>query len=130
GTLDLDAYKVLMISVHPEYWTRMMYTRVKTWVQRGGRLMYLGGNGLNCEVEILSSGAMHFKTMRLGTGGSLGMTDPDDPSKYYESRMHRTLECEAALLGVSSTDSGIMTAAPYQVKDASHWAFAGTGLSN
>ena len=48
--------------------------------------MYLGGNGLNCEVEILLSGAMHFKTMRTGTGGALGMVDLNDPTKYYESR--------------------------------------------
>jgi hypothetical protein len=131
GTLDLDAYKVLMISVHPEYWTRVMYLKVKDWVhKRGGRLMYLGGNGLNCEVEILPSGAMHFKTMRTGTGGALGMVDPNDPTKYYESRMHRTLECESELLGVASTDTGIMTAAPYQVRDETHWAFAGTGLKN
>ena len=31
-----------------------MYFRLKTWVfERGGRLLYLGGNGLNCEVEFL-----------------------------------------------------------------------------
>ena len=54
GTLNLDAYKVLMISTHPEYWSRQMYFAVKAWVQeRGGKLMYLGGNGLNCEVEFV-----------------------------------------------------------------------------
>ena len=54
GQLDLDAYRVLIISTHPEYWSRQMYDRVKAWVfERGGRLMYLGGNGLNCEVEFL-----------------------------------------------------------------------------
>ena len=53
GTLDLSAYRALVLSVHPEYWTRRMYDRVKQWVfEEGGRLLYLGGNGLNCEVEI------------------------------------------------------------------------------
>ena len=33
----------------------------------------------------------------------------------YESRMHRTLESEANLLGVVCTSAGIMTAAPYRV---------------
>ena len=52
GTLDLSAYRALVLSVHPEYWTRRMYDRVKQWVfHEGGRLLYLGGNGLNCEVE-------------------------------------------------------------------------------
>src|SRR4051812_4491406 len=51
GVLDLDAYRVLVLSTHPEYWSRSMFRRVKRWVDaRGGRLMYLGGNGINCEV--------------------------------------------------------------------------------
>ena len=46
GTLKLDDYQVLAVSVHPEYWTREMYFKLKQWVfERGGRLMYLGGNG-------------------------------------------------------------------------------------
>ncbi len=37
GELDLDRYRVLMLSVHPEYWSREMYLRTKEWVwQRGG----------------------------------------------------------------------------------------------
>ncbi len=52
GQLDLDKYRVLVISTHPEYWSREMYHAVKSWVfERGGRLVYLGGNGLNCEVS-------------------------------------------------------------------------------
>src|SRR5205085_1118923 len=56
GALDLDAYRVLILSTHPEYWSRDMYQRLKTWVfERGGKLLYLGGNGLNCLVEFLDS---------------------------------------------------------------------------
>src|SRR5262249_11153988 len=63
GALDLDAYRVLILSVHPEYWTREMYVAVKRWVfERGGRLMYLGGNGLNCEVTLQPDGTMRCLT--------------------------------------------------------------------
>ena len=131
GVLDLDAYKVLVISVHPEYWSRRMYERVKTWVhERGGRLMYLGGNGLNCEVEFLDDATLRFKTHRDGSGGQLGMVDPDDPHRWLESRFHRTVESEANLLGVVTTEAGMMTAAPYRVVNADHWVFTGTGLEN
>jgi hypothetical protein len=58
------------------------------------------------------------------------MRNPENAEVYFESRMARTLESEANLLGVVCTDSGIMTAAPYRVIDAAHWVFAGTGLSN
>ena len=42
-----------MISVHPEYWSRRAYERRRVGRERGGQFMYLGGNGLNCEVEFL-----------------------------------------------------------------------------
>ena len=38
------------------------------------------------------------------------------------------VESEAALLGVVFTETGIMTGAPFRVRNADHWAFAGTGL--
>lgn len=132
GTLDLDRYRILMLSVHPEYWSREMYQTVKDWVHnRGGKLMYLGGNGLNCEVEFIGEDRMRFKThLAPSTGGALGMPDPNNPDVYLDSRMHRTLESEANLLGVVCTETGIMTAAPYRVVNADHWVFAGTGLKN
>src|SRR5262245_29544832 len=44
GSLNLDAYRVLILNTHPEYWSARMYQSVKRWVfDRGGRLMYLGG---------------------------------------------------------------------------------------
>ncbi|MCA9038972.1 MAG: carboxypeptidase regulatory-like domain-containing protein [Planctomycetaceae bacterium] len=131
GELDLDAYQILIISVHPEYWSREMFEKVQTWVQsRGGKLLYLGGNGLNCEVEFLDEGRLRFKTwLQPATSGDLGMPDPEHPEKYCESRMHRTYQSEASLLGVVCTASGIMTAAPYRVVDPDHWVFAETGLA-
>ena len=128
GLLDLDAYKVLIISTHPEYWSRQMYDRVKAWVwERGGRLMYLGGNGINCEVEFVDDATLRFKNYR-GTGpGTVSFMDPET-GEYRESRFHRTHESEANLLGVVTTDAGIMTSAPYRVIEPDHWVFVGTGL--
>jgi hypothetical protein len=130
GLLPLDSYSVLIIAVHPEYWSREMYLAVKSWIyQRGGRLMYLGGNGLNCEVVLSSDGCMRCLSHLHSEHGEMGGKS-DDGSVEYDSRMHRTLESEANLLGVVCSETGIMTAAPYRVLDASHWIFAGTGLSN
>ncbi|MFN8444878.1 MAG: carboxypeptidase-like regulatory domain-containing protein [Caldilineaceae bacterium] len=129
--LDLDAYKVLILSTHPEYWSRRMFDKVKEWVQkRGGRLLYLGGNGLNCEIEFLDPATMRCNTQLILDEDGLTNRDPADPSAGYESRMHRRGESEAALLGVVYTDPGAMTAAPYRVVQADHWIFAGTGLHN
>jgi N,N-dimethylformamidase len=131
GTLPLDEYLVLILPVHPEYWTREMYLRVKRWVfERRGRLMYLGGNGLNCEVILEPDGAMRCLTHVYSIRGEMGGHSVNRPEIEYESRMHRTLESEAHLLGVVCTSEGLMTAAPYRVLDDSHWAFDGTGLQN
>ncbi len=123
GILDLSAYRVLILSTHPEYWTRRMYDRVKAWVfEEGGRLMYLGGNGLNCEVTLNNDDSMvvHNGQIRGLWAEQIG----------GESRFALRHESEANLLGVVFTPAGIMTGAPYRVVDASHWAFAGTGLHN
>lgn len=123
GTLNLDDYRVLMISTHPEYWSADMYFRLKEWVfERGGRLMYLGGNGLNCEVEFVDEQTCiyHNEDAR----------EERDPANGFESRFHQRQESEANLLGVVFDYRGIMTAAPYRVLDDSHWVFEDTGLKN
>jgi N,N-dimethylformamidase len=121
GELDLDAYRVLILSTHPEYWSPEMYNRVKDWVfRRGGRLMYLGGNGLNCAVEFLDPQTCIYRNEDA--------RELRDPEKGFESRFHQRHESEANLLGVVYDPRGIMTAAPFQVVEAKHWVFAGTGL--
>jgi hypothetical protein len=121
GTLNLDDYKVLIISTHPEYWSKEMYFRLKSWVfERGGKLMYLGGNGLNCEVEFLDESRVVY----------LNGDAKEIQERGLESRFHACHESEASLLGVVCTNAGIMTSAPYRVIDDSHWIFAGTGLRN
>jgi N,N-dimethylformamidase len=127
--IDLDAYKVVISQVHPEYWTAHMYDQIKAWVQnRGGRFMYLGGNGLNCEVEVLDDHRMRFKTHVISGPDGTGAVDRNDPNKIHESRFARTHESEANLLGVVFTEKGIMTAAPYKCLQPDHWVFTGTGL--
>jgi hypothetical protein len=127
GTLDLDAYRGFVVHTHPEYWSREMYQKTKTWVfDRGGTLVYLGGNGLNAEVEYPDDSTMRVEN---DTRAVPTVADPTDiPADEYESRFHYTVESEGNLLGVVYTPVGITTAAPYEVRDADHWAFEGTDL--
>jgi hypothetical protein len=121
GLLDLAKYRVLILSTHPEYWTRRMYDRVKAWVfDEGGRLMYLGGNGLNCEVELLADDTMVCHNGRITSLWPQGIG--------AESRFAKRHESEANLLGVVFDPAGIMTGAPYRVADGSYWVFQDTGL--
>jgi hypothetical protein len=131
GQLDLDRYRVLVSSTHPEYWSRQMYDRVKAWIfERGGRLVYLGGNGLNCDVEFLDEQTCIYRNddeRRLRRKNWEGAAYRDRP---LESRFHLRHESEASLLGVVYDERAIMTAAPFRVIDAAHWVFEGTGLEN
>lgn len=127
GGVPLDEYKLLIISTHPEYWSKEMYYKLKSWVfERGGRLMYLGGNGLNCEVEFLDDHRLVYQNTRW----SHSEPQPSKDGQLYESRFAKRQESEANLLGVVFTFPGIMTAAPYRVVDSGHWCFAGTGLAD
>jgi N,N-dimethylformamidase len=38
-------YRVILTGSHPEYHSTPMWDAMKAWLDRGGRLMYLGGNG-------------------------------------------------------------------------------------
>jgi N,N-dimethylformamidase len=122
GQFNLDDYNVLIISTHPEYWSRAMYYRLKSWVhEAGGKLLYLGGNGLNCEVDFLDE-----STMVVQNGDERERIRRGE----CESRLHTRVESEANLLGVVFSYAGIMTSAPFRVKDAAHWVFEGTGLKD
>jgi N,N-dimethylformamidase len=41
----LKDYRVVMTGSHPEYHSTQMWDAMKAWLDRGGRLMYMGGNG-------------------------------------------------------------------------------------
>lgn len=41
----VSRYRVLITGCHPEYYTAAMLDALEAWLDAGGRLMYLGGNG-------------------------------------------------------------------------------------
>ena len=41
----LRDYRVVVTGTHPEYHSTPMWDAMKAWTDRGGRLMYMGGNG-------------------------------------------------------------------------------------
>jgi N,N-dimethylformamidase len=46
GLDSLRPYRCLILSSHPEYWTAVMAEALRGYLQEGGRVLYLGGNGL------------------------------------------------------------------------------------
>ena len=46
GADTLSRYRVVLTGSHPEYVTANWLTALEDWLESGGRLMYLGGNGM------------------------------------------------------------------------------------
>lgn len=45
GASVFDPHRVVVTGSHPEYWTARMLDALDAWLDQGGRLLYLGGNG-------------------------------------------------------------------------------------
>jgi N,N-dimethylformamidase len=46
GVELLERYRVLITGAHPEYWSEQMLDALEQFLEGGGRVMYLSGNGL------------------------------------------------------------------------------------
>jgi N,N-dimethylformamidase len=85
GINSLRYYRVVVPGTHPEYWTNEMRAIVDDYVNQGGHLMYLGGNG---QYWITSFDAMrpHIIEVRKRVGDTGADQAEARPGEYY----HRT----------------------------------------
>jgi N,N-dimethylformamidase len=67
GKALLEPYRVVVLGAHPEYWTEPMMQGLESYMDGGGRLMYLGGNGLYWVTALDSRGATAEVRRWLGT---------------------------------------------------------------
>ncbi len=104
GIAGLRKYRALLLTTHPEYWSLPMLQRLKDYLQHGGRLLYLGGNGVYEVVDY--DVAPNIMTV-LGP--------------YASNPRHRLFrnanvgEPEAAVLGVAYIANIDPVGAPYRV---------------
>ena len=54
----LSSYRVVLTGSHPEYSTLPMLQGLRDYLEGGGRLMYLGGNGFYCVTALDESGTL------------------------------------------------------------------------
>jgi N,N-dimethylformamidase len=65
----LDRYRVLITGSHPEYCTEAMLDALQGYLNDGGRLMYLGGNGFYWAASI-DPARPHVMEVRRGMAGT------------------------------------------------------------
>ncbi len=81
GTELLSPYKVILTGSHPEYWSTQMLDAMEAYLNRGGRLMYMGGNGFYWVTSMDSEGK-HTIEIRRRDGTN---TWEAAPGEYHHS---------------------------------------------
>jgi N,N-dimethylformamidase len=81
GEVLLKPYKVIVTGSHPEYWSGPMLDGMQGYLEKGGRLMYLGGNGFYWVTSMDSEGK-HTVEIRRRDGTE---TWEAAPGEYYHS---------------------------------------------
>jgi hypothetical protein len=114
----LHRYHTLLINTHSEYWTDAMYTGLENFLDAGGNLIYLSGNGLYWKAEI---NAQQLEVKNDGSGHSV--------SGEAGGRWRDCGRPETKVLGIRFTRAGYKSAyKPYKVLSPNHWIFDGTGV--
>lgn len=119
----LEGAEVLITGSHPEYWTRRMMDALETFLHRGGRLIYLGGNGFAANVGVHADRPHLLELRRRGNGpglwdaaaGELGLASTAEVGGYWRHLKPTT----RSLTGLDSAGMGFAPGVAYHRTDAS-----------
>lgn len=81
----LGDYRVVVTGTHPEYHSTPMWDAMKTWLDLGGRLMYLGGNGWYWRIAFHRSLPGVIEVRRAEDGIRTWIAEPGE---YHHSFNH------------------------------------------
>ncbi len=78
GLTLLVPYQVVMTPDHPEYYSPAIRTALAFWLEGGGRLMYLGGNGFCWRVAFSKDCPGAIEVRRTENGIRAWVTEPSE----------------------------------------------------
>ena len=76
----LAQYRCVMTGTHPEYYTTPMWDGLQSYLQTGGRMMYMGGNGFVWRIGMLPAQRGAIELRRGEASFSIGA---NEPGEYY-----------------------------------------------
>lgn len=122
GLRLLEGYNVILTGTHPEYYTDNMISGLQSFTDRGGRLMYLGGNGFYWVVSFNEDmpGVMECRRAEAG----IRPWEPGHGQYYhaftgeYGGLWRRNGRPPNHLCGVGMTSQGFDVSEPYIVSPA------------
>lgn len=123
GAPLLQRYRAVLTGTHPEYYTTPMWDGLRTYIARGGRLAYLGGNGFiwRCAFSDEFPGALELRRAEDG----IRYRD-EEPGEYdleftgeYGGLWRRLGTSPQALVGVGTVATGFDVSGWYRRTPAS-----------
>ena len=130
GIAHLESYKLIILDTHPEYWSDTMLDGLERYLDSGGHLLNISGNGLFDRFTLSSGGALRIANGVGGdcTGPAGNPCPPRDLFAYARpgwpnGRSERAVLGEAyeILFGFAGLGGG----AGYTLIEPSHAFFAG-----
>ena len=136
GVSLLENYTCVMTTTHPEYYSKPMMEALLHYQQRGGRFIYMGGNGFYWRVAYHPSlpGVIEMRRAEDGMRSWIA-----EPGEYYMSftgelsgLWRRNGIPPEVICGTSFSAQGFIAARPYTRRDESNdpraaWMFDGIG---
>ncbi len=124
GLSLLDNYACVITGTHPEYYSTAMLKAVASYLDEGGRLIYLGGNGFYWRVAFHEElpGAMEMRRGEAGTRmwtsepGETGLATTGEPSGMWRHSGY----APQRLVGVGFISEGFDSGSFYRRLPASH----------
>ncbi|HYC93637.1 MAG TPA: N,N-dimethylformamidase beta subunit family domain-containing protein [Thermoanaerobaculia bacterium] len=137
--IDLSAYKALVIVGHSEYWSLKARQHLEAYSRAGGHIAIFGANTMWWQVRT----DLQARTMTVYKDASLdpmtGVNNDLVTTNFFDWPV---LNPENRILGASFLNAAYVNKlnssdrlpmeqrTPYTTRKASHWSFAGTGLTN
>ncbi len=76
----LEGYRVVITGTHPEYYSTQMLDALDLWLDHGGRLMYMGGNGFYWRIAYCPDNPGIIEVRRAEDGTRAWIAEPGE---YY-----------------------------------------------
>ncbi|MDA0218556.1 MAG: N,N-dimethylformamidase [Proteobacteria bacterium] len=122
GLAALEPYRVVVTGHHPEYYSPQMLKALAAFTERGGRLMYLGGNGFYWKIAFDPENPAIVEVRRSEGGIRAWAAEPGEAHHSFDGGYgglwRRAGYAPNRLCGVGFTAQGFDGAEPY-------WRMAG-----
>jgi hypothetical protein len=117
GAGALAPYAVVLTGHHPEYVSTPVWDALWSWLHRGGRLMYLGGNGFYWRTAVdVGAGLIEVRRAEDGTRPHVGAPGESHCAftGEYGGLWRRLGRAPQRLVGVGMAAQGFDHGAPYR----------------